>query len=315
MTSIYTKKQNHLFHLCETAEQFSTSFLDFFGISIKEYIYTKTDKAFVQAIALVGSIPLQTATAVSDVDFLVFVSSDCSGVKNQDVERQLNFQSAQHSLINSGATLVERGIEIDITLVDVQKVAEIYERMKSGGAHIKREEILLLDRFNTGWIYHETRQDGSNLRDNRAIISTYASTYFFTNSLKKLEDAEPAARYDVNLAIHLGRLAIEQAFLSLFSSKGYSGLGDKWLSFLTRYKHSWNAMTTLPLADICEAGEMLMYRTIVRDVDEAVKYVEAVRQFLLNIHTLIVSDRRYRIAFSLSPQIYLPSVSPATVNS
>lgn len=306
MTDFYISKRPHALHLADNAQTFMSLFEADTGKGILTYIDSFVSLEMVEQILLVGSIPLRTATAVSDIDLIILIPEGVEPRRFDIDTKILTFRPGDGGLIICGVNALYTGLEVDITFISIDSILKIVHRLQAGNTRLDRQEMLILGRINRSWLLYDKHPGAAERwESSRELVRVYGSTQFYINGLKAMEDAIPAAAYSIFLSLHLSRLAVEQAFFSFFASRGYSGLSDKWIAFLDVYKQN-SCRADQKFQSISKQGLELLFSPPPTTLEGTKCYLIAVCTFLGTMQELIIAERSCRLAFKICPQIFDP---------
>src|SRR5262249_51479168 len=157
-------------------------------------------------------------------------------------------------------------------------------------------EIMTLSRLSTGWLLWESddylTSNGLSLQDR--ALDVYCCTRHFVMALLYRRKAERALSLeDLPVALYLGRLSVERAYLAYFASEGFSYLGSKWLSAVGRSRHAAGGIARHP---VLEGNVSLLFPSYDSTLDDAAQYLRSVAEFLTSMRALIEQKTLFRIA-------------------
>jgi hypothetical protein len=297
----------HSLHECTTVEEFALRFQASTGRSVGQIIDQIVASSEPRAVFLVGSLPLGMASSGSDVDLIVLVDSkaallDKSGEITNTGQR-LVFSNESDFLRASEFLAVVNGILVDAVVVVTPSIKRIYARLRNKGPELSETEIATLSRLSTGWLLWESEgyleHNGLTLRD--SALDVYCCTRYFVSALhhvmKGRKALDPA---DVPLALHLGRSAIEMAYLAYFASEGISYLGAKWLVQIGYARGAAERVSRHPLL---KEGVGLLFPSFPAALSESERYFKDVAEFVTSMRKLIEQKTLFRIAFNACPQV------------
>lgn len=260
-----------------------------------------------KAIFLVGSLPLGMATSASDIDFVVIVNSredllSCgNAIANSD--QSVAFSNESNLLLAKNVIAIINGLSVDVSVAIASGISDVRKRLRRQGPELSESEIMILSRLGTGWLLWQSEgyleQNGIVLAD--PALDVYCATRSFVFALifrrKALKALDLEDKY---LALHLGRLSVEMAYLAYFASEGFSYLGPKWLAQIGT---AFGAPERLRRHPLLKQGIHLLFPSFDANVTEAVRYLERVSKLLSSMRSLIEQKRLFEIAFRACPQI------------
>jgi hypothetical protein len=297
----------HSLHECTTAETFALRFEASTGRSVRQVIDQFVAANEPQAVFLAGSLPLGMASQSSDIDLIVLVNSKAAlidkrgEVKNTD--QRLVFSNESDFLRASEFLTVLNGILVDTVVVVTPSIKRIYGRLRSKGPELNETEIATLSRLSTGWMLWQTdaylERNCLTLTD--PVLDVYCCTRYFVSALHHVKKGRRAVDFaDIPLALHLGRSAVETAYLAYFASEGLSYLGAKWLAQIGYARGAAERVSRHPLL---KEGIPLLFPGFPVTVSETERYFQDVGEFVTSMRKLIEQKTLFRIAFNACPQI------------
>jgi hypothetical protein len=180
-------------------------------------------------------------------------------------------------------------------------VREVMEASATPTLEMRR----LFTRLFTGWRLDEG--DSPSIREvqgARPALQAQVSTNCFVVALKHIEDARASVLDDVDLAIHLGRLAVQSVLEAYFSGEGLLLPGDKWPRLLRPGALARWASRPQDAQRVAGVALPLCFPSRAESAASAEAYVEQVIDFARQVRALLETDRRLAIAYGLCPQIY-----------
>ncbi len=247
-----------------------------------------------RAALLTGSLAECIGGEVSDVDLMVVIDGEYVPVLPPFGDATVK-TSATGGLEIAIVDSVIEGLEVDIALISGERLWRLCKALGRGGVMLAEDDIRVLARLKRGWLLDDPTGYGASLAGLRDGLSleVFCATTYFSLALKRLEDAFAAAAKDAVLALHLGRLCVEQAFFAWLAAKGTSYPGAKWIGHVRRIGAAGH-------------GLALLFPAPADDVLKVEYYLREVQRFVCDIRALIERDRAFRIAFDFCPQIYVP---------
>lgn len=298
----------HTLHESCNAEDFSLRFENATGRSVRQVVDDVVAAEAPKAIFVAGSFPLGMATGGSDVDLVVLVDSRMALVSGEshiaNNAQQLQFHNQNDSLLAGIFLNMSAGILLDLHVALTPTIHSIYRRLRSRGPELSETEIRTLGRINTGWLLWQSE---GYLEKNAGILhdpalDIYCCTKHFVSALHEIAKAHRAVgSQDFTLALQLGRLAVELAYLSYFASEGLTYLGSKWLAQIGHARAAADRVGRYPLL---KDGSRLLFPPYTSDLRETNQYLQAVTGFLTAMRHLIEQKTLFRIAFHACPQVH-----------
>lgn len=298
----------HSLHECRNAEEFCARFEATTGRTVQDVVGQVVASSVPKAVFVVGSLPLGMGASGSDVDLIVLVDSKTALVNGEghiaNNAQQLEFSSESNLLLAGIFLSTNEGVLVDLHVAVTPVIHGIYKRLRRRGPELSETEIRTLGRLNTGWLLWET--DGY-LERNEAILKdttldVYCSTKYFVSALHEIAKAARALDCnDATLALQLGRLSIELAYLAYFASEGIVYLGSKWLA---QIGHARGAADRLNRQPLLREGVPLLFPPLTAESAEIVGYLRKASGFMTSMRHLIEQKTLFRIAFSACPQVH-----------
>lgn len=297
----------HALHECRTVERFRTDFEAATGCSVERVADHLVEATAPKAVFLVGSIPLGMGTSGSDIDIVVLVddrtmlAKGIERVANSDQQIEL---SSENDMLMAGTSMtLKQGILVEVQVALITTIHQIYRRLRRRGPELSEVEIRTLGRLNTGWLLWETagylQRSALDLHD--PSLAVYCSTRSFVSALLQRSKAGRAlGRSDIPLALHHGRLSVEDAYLAYFASEGLPHLGSKWLA---QIGHAHEAAQRVARHPLLTEGVSLLFPSLSLTVAEASQYLRDASNFVISMQRLIEQRMRFRIAYAACPQI------------
>lgn len=297
----------HTLHECRTVEQFRSNFAAATGCPVQLIADSVVEAAAPKAIFLVGSLPLGMGTSGSDVDLVVLVDDRELLMKGADQiansAQQIEFSNESDMLIVATSMTLKRGILVEVQVAVTATIHEVYRRLRRRGPELSEVEIRTLGRLSTGWLLWESegylQASGVDLHD--PSLAVYCSTRSFVSALLQRSKAGRAlGRGDIPLALHHGRLSVEDAYLAYFASEGLPHLGSKWLA---QIGHAHDAAERRARDPLLTQGIPFLFPSLPSSVAEASRYLHDAFEFVMSMKKLIERRVRFRIAYAACPQI------------
>jgi hypothetical protein len=260
------------------------------------------------AVFVAGSLPLGMATSGSDVDLIALVDSKATLVKGEEHiannARRLEFHNQNDSLLAGVFLSMHKGVLVDLQIALTPTIHAIHQRLRDRGPELGETEIRTLGRINTGWLLWETpgylQRNSAILKD--PALDIYCSTTHFVSALHEIAKAHRAVGcHDFTLALQLGRLAAEFAYLAYFASEGMVYLGSKWLA---QIGHARDAAQRVSKHPLLEEGIPLLFPPYTPDPRLVTDYLRHIAEFLTAMRNLIEQRTLFRIAYQTCPQIH-----------
>jgi len=195
------------------------------------------------------------------------------------------------------------GILVDVQVALTPAIRDVYSRLRRRGPELSETEVRILGRLRAGWSLWESEgyleRSGVNLND--PTLPIYCSTRNFVTSLTHQRKAAKALeRHDMPLTLHLGRSAVEMAYLAYFASEGLVFLGVKWLAQLGFARGAEERLARHPLL---RQGLPLLFPRFESTEAEAGRYLREVAELVTALRQLIEQQALFRIAFKVCAQI------------
>lgn len=299
----------HSLHESRGADDFCLRFERETGRSVRQVVEEVVDAKAPMAVFLAGSVPLGMATSGSDVDLIVLVDDSTALVNSEqhiaNNSQQLEFNTETESVLAGIFLRMNEGILVDLQVAVTPAIHGVHRRLRRRGSKLSETEIRTLGRINTGWLLWQSE---GYLEQNSAIfkdpaLDVYCCTTHFVSALHEITKAERALGCnDFTLALQLGRLAVEMAYLSYFASEGLTYLGSKWLAQIGHARDAADRVSRHPLL---KEGSRYLFPPYTSDQVEANRYLRSVAEFLTAMRHLIEQKILFRIAFQACPQINL----------
>ena len=297
----------HSLYECRTAEQFRSAFEVATGCSVEQVANHLIDPLAPKAVFLVGSLPLGMGTSGSDIDLIVLIDSRTALVSTDqhaaNSNQHLEFSSDTNTLLPATSMSLKKGILVEVQAALTPTIHDVYCRLKHRGPELSEVEIRTLGRLSTGWLLWETEgylsRSGIDLRD--PSLAVYCSTRSFVSALLQRSKAGRALeRQDIPLALHHGRLSVEDTYLAYFASEGLPHLGSKWLA---QIGHAHEAAQRISRHPLLIQGMHLLFPVLSTSVAETAQYLRHASDFVQAMQSLIEQRVRFRIAYAACPQI------------
>jgi len=181
-------------------------------------------------------------------------------------------------------------------------VQEVYRRLRRRGPDLNEVEIRTLGRLSTGWQLVQTegylQERAVDLSDRS--LTVYCSTKNFVQALlQQIKAGRVLERGDIPLALHLGRLSVEYAYLAYFASEGLPHLGSKWLAKIGFAEGAAQRVARDPLL---AHGIPLLFPAL-SSTGAAAQYLRDVSEFVASMRSLIERRPLFRIAYAACAQI------------
>jgi hypothetical protein len=299
----------HSLHECRSPEEFCGPFESLVDRPVSRVSDDVVDPAAPKAVFLVGSLPLGMATSASDIDFIVLVDDrnvllgrERGYIANNQL--QIAFCNDGDPLIAGNFMTLMNEISVDVTVVITPSIRQIQNRLRRRGPELSENEIMALSRLATGWLLWQSEgyleRNGVVLSD--PALDVYCATRNFTLALLyRRKGMKALALADIPLALHLGRLSIEMAYLAYFASEGLAYVGPKWLA---QIGHARGAAERVNRHPLLARHAHLLFPAFPSSPEQAARYLEAVTELLASMRALIEQKMLFRIAFKACPQIY-----------
>lgn len=296
----------HTLHQCRTVEEFRSKFAMATGCPVEQIADHVVLKAVPKALFLVGSLPLGMGASGSDVDLIVLVDDRSAlidgGERAANSDQRLAFSSETDLLLAGIVLTLKQGIPVEVQVALTPGVQEVYRRLRRRGPDLNEVEIRTLGRLSTGWQLWQTEgyleKRAVDLNDRSLAI--YCSTKNFVQALlQQIKAGRVLERGDIPLALHLGRLSIEYAYLAYFASEGLPHLGSKWLAHIG---FAGGAEQRLARDPLLKEGISLLFPTL-SSPGAAAQYLRDVSKFVASMRGLIERRPLFRIAYAACAQI------------
>lgn len=304
MQHLYDSKREHDISSSASAKDFLERFQHETSISVVDHVAKLVNQEDVLDIVLVGSLPLGSGTRTSDIDLLVLVNDPAVVKACATTSEQKVLRSADARLVIVQLLAMLNGIECDVQVVHYPEIGRLYRHIDAGSADLSQLEVMILSRLRTGWRLGE-HAEGVTAASNLALFNSnsleiFTTTRNYTFALMFLEDGVAAQRNHRQLALHLGRLAVEQTCVAFFSSQGFAYLGHKWF----RFADAWQARLPTEELDTRNALDEARRLLFPSPDQDPRTYVDDVRELIKTFRVLICRDIGYHIAFKACTQIY-----------
>lgn len=302
------ERGTHSLHESSNAEDFCLRFQAATGRSIRDLADQVVAPTAPKAIFVTGSLTVGMATSGSDVDLIVLVNSRSALVNGEthiaNNTQSLEFSNQNDSLLAGMFLSMNEGILVDLQIALAPGVHDIHKRLRSRGPELSEIEIRTLSRLNTGWLLWQSDrylEDNPGILRDRAL-DVYCCTKRFVSALHEIAKARRAVGcQDFTLALQLGRLAVELAYLAYFATEGISYLGSKWAAQLG---HARGAAERIRQHPQLEQGIPLLFPPYTSSSEETGQYLDSITAFLRTMRNLIEEKPLFRIAFSACPQVH-----------
>lgn len=295
-------------HDCRTSQEFVTAFESLTGRAPGRVPDDVVDPAVPKAVFLVGSLPLGMANSSSDIDFIVLVNDKNVLIRHEgqraNNQQEVTFTNDSDSLLAGDFMTLMSATSVDITVVVAPAIKQIQNRLRRRGPELNENEIMVLSRLSSGWLLWQSE---GFLQTHQLVLTDpaldiYCATRYFTLALLYRRKALKALAFsDLPLALHLGRLGAEMAYLAYFASEGLSYLGPKWPAQIGRAHSASDRVSRHPLL---AQSIHLLFPALQSDPEPTATYLQAVTGLLTSMRTLIEQKTLFRIAFRACPQIY-----------
>ncbi len=298
----------HSLHESLDAADFCRRFERATGRSVRQLVEEVVTPTSPMAVFVAGSLALGMATSGSDIDLIVLVDSKAALVKRPrhiaNSAQNLEFHNRADSLLAAHFISMYEGICVDLEVALIPAIHGIIRRLRERGPELSETEIRTVGRINTGWILWESegylKNEVTILRD--PALDVYCCTTHFVSALHEIAKARRAVGcQDFMLALQLGRLAAEFAYLAYFASEGINYLGSKWLA---QIGHARGAADRIRRHPLLKDGIRILFPPYTADPEETGRYLKVVCEFLTAMRSLIEHKPLFHIAFQTCPQIH-----------
>jgi hypothetical protein len=297
----------HTLHECRSGREFLERFEASTGRSVQQVAHSFVAEDAPKAIFLVGSLPLGMGTSSSDVDLIVLVDSKAALMSSQahaaNNRERLEFSNESDPLSAGMFVSLVQGILVDLQVNITPAIQRIQSQLRRRGPELNENEIRTLGRLSSGWLLWQSEHylETSGVVLNDAALSVYCCTKHYVFALNDQRKADKAlALGDLPLALQLGRLSVEMAYLAYFSSEGLPFLGAKWLAQIGYAQGAEERNRRHPLL---KQGVPLLFPLWNGSTEKAGQYLQDVNQFLISMRQLIEQKMLFKIAFKACPQI------------
>ena len=298
----------HSLHESRGPQDFCQRFEVATGRSVQQVVDKVISSTAPRAVFVAGSLPLGMATSGSDVDLIVLVDSNAVLVNGEshiaNNAQQLEFHNQNDALLAGIFLSMNEGVLVDLHVALTPTIHGIYRRLRGRGPELNETEIRTLGRINTGWLLWQSEgyleRNPEVLRD--PALDVYCCTKHFVSALHEIAKAHRAVGCtDFTLALQLGRLAVELAYLAYFASEGMPYLGSKWLA---QIGHARGAAERVRRHPLLQEGSRLLFPVYTSNSRETNGYLQAVAEFLTAMRNLMEQKTLFRIAFQACPQVH-----------
>lgn len=296
--------QAHKLHHSKTPVEFENNFLKHANKSFIEHVYSIIDPGAVIDILLVGSLANGTGTKYSDIDVYVISTIEKYQLSREQQSRDLiTFDNPGGGLLLAQVIAPIAGLEIDIHVIDVNRLLAIYTTLTRGNIHLSQLDIKMLAALTTPWSFINKSQEYLFSDDLKESFNIFCTTRAFVFAIQEYQDAETAMNSDSYLAVHLFRHVIEWLVSALLAPRGISFLGVKWIKKVRKYsKHliANNEMELYTLLDDCI--DILYGKNMITagDLNSALNNTE---KLMTRARSYIESDPLYAASFAGCRQI------------
>jgi hypothetical protein len=296
----------HTLHECGTADEFCVAFERAASIGVAQIAGDVVAPGTPLAIFLVGSIPLGMATSGSDIDLIALVDNRAAlrAIEHNSAnnDQRLEYASEGDTLLAGMFANLRAGILVDLQVAITPTIRRIHTSLRRRGPELSDSEVRTLGRLSTGWLLWQSdaylERNCVALKD--PALDVYCCTKSFVSALIHRRKAGKALDLgEVQLALHLGRSAVEMAYLAYFASDGIPYVGAKWLMLIGRTRDARERTTRHPLL---RDGVQLLFPAD-DSIAAAAQFLSDVQIFLKSMRCLIEQKVLYKIAFSACPQI------------
>lgn len=249
----------------------------------------------IEGCVAVGAIPLGIGNRASGLHLVVLIQPPSDDGA---------------ALPAAARAIVASGVQVQLEFMHTNAVLRLARQLSGANVEWDAHQAELMSRLKTGWVLSQNpvlEAALHQLRGDRSL-EIHCATKYMVVALKFLEDAVAALSDTKDLALHLGRLCVENCFTAFLAARGHAMLGREWLRYLAHYRMVHSADT------ICEAlslsGMPLLFPE--RQLGEACEhdYLCRARAFVLETKAAIEKDVAFKLAFRLACQIYVPPPIP-----
>lgn len=284
-----SEKKRHSFHSCHDVFQFK-ELLSEYEIPIVDLVssYLQTQEF---GLLIGGSIAEGTATAVSDLDFLVLLDSK-SAIKLEHLTNKsdsLKIKTIQPGHLFEILHYIN-GVEINIQFMEKYELRPLIDSFISiapalydprdlvSVPRLAKADLQFLHRLKTGWIIH-----GNDVVElwrcefMLEVLPMYIMVNNFFIGIKELEDAEAAIGGAPGLAEYIARNCVEGGMTAVLAKHDYTSQGHRWIRYLSG--------DNIPPQDqeLLQHGLKLLFVPILDSTQNQQKYVTDVQEFMKSV--------------------------------
>lgn len=309
MTDTARNKRPHELFRCMDPKAFARDFSEATGEDVGAVARRASGINAITGVVLGGSIPLGIGTSVSDVDLLVLtdpqIALELPPSGTGGVLHAGEFSTVRKGLVRGEVVMLCAGIEVNCQLLSQTALADAAAQLEKGRISQTPHEFGHLSRLRTGWVLDGETAMTKTLAPlrTRNTLDLHCSAWYLVAARLGIEDARAALEDSLLLAQHLARGAVEHGVLAWFGSQGFGYVGSKWLRALEPAR----AATPLGKAAASLPGRTvlpeLLFPSSAADKATAAAYVNASDSYVGKLRKEMESDRRFAVAFALSPQL------------
>jgi hypothetical protein len=228
--------QAHKLHQSKTPVEFADNFLKHTNKGFIEHVYSVINPGAIIDVLLVGSLANGVGTKYSDIDVYVISTIEKYQLSREQHPRDLiTFENPGGGLLLAQVIAPIAGLEMDIHVIDVNRLMAIYASLTRGNIHLSQLDIKMLAALTTPWSFINKSQEYLFSDDLKESFTIFCTTRAFVFAIQEYQDAETAMNSDSYLAVHLSRHVIEWLVGSLLAYRGICFLGVKWIKKVRKY--------------------------------------------------------------------------------
>lgn len=288
------KKIPHALHLAGNAAEFA-KILQETGIDLPTLLAALLEPDAEFGVVLGGSIPENTGTSISDVDFLVLINSADAlrSIGTSLAGYPVKWLHQNKSSTTNWAVLYINGIELNFEIKinsDIQLALGERILSKKNNNEVSNENfdhLRFLSRLSCGWPlsnlalvelwkrYYETDQ----LRQKRMISE-------FSHAAKELEDMHAAIGGSPGLCELLGVCIITRLMKAVLASHDYFSPGAKWLRKVDQIILTGPVESSVLLTQ----GRDLLFPLMHKNAEAQLGYFETVLSYSREVERYLARD-------------------------
>lgn len=301
----------HTLYKAKSNEEFLRMFKDETTYSVIDLIGKFIPSDSIVASVLGGSIPLGVGNKASDIDLLILVDSvDQLNIPDEEEKLKITFvgeyTDADTNIVVTNVVAMVNRVEVDFSFVLTNRLRTLLDWLPKAKIALTIQQVEILSRLKNGWVLGRregAKRDVYNDMVDDVSLEIHCAVQNWVFALQDMQDAQTSLNENLELALHLGRVCVENSFRSYFASKGVTHCGKKWLRLVRYFADPCNPRASDDFVPLSLIGLALLFPEPSFDREHVSSYISDVRKFLANLRALIETDLKFKVAFKLAPQM------------